>query len=161
MVLHCCRLLHQHHCRHMIHPHLLELELLTLWSRLWSFHTSLTWPSLLPFVFVVFEASLYLLCPHGRSSCYAMSSGRLGLAFLPVAPSYPLHIYMFAHLHSCDSSRHLHTHRRRSKFYGNSVAVKNPTFAYTIIIFIDRTSTYTIAFIHHREGRLGSVLGLV
>src|SRR6218665_1904628 len=67
----------------------------------------------------------------------------------------------FAHLHSCDSSRHLHTHRRRSKFYGNSVAVKNPTFAYTIIIFIDRTSTYTITFTHHREGRLGSVVGLV
>src|SRR6218665_3587391 len=78
----------------MIHPHLLELELLTLWSRLWSFHTSLPWPSLLPFVFVVFEASLYLLCPHGRSSCYAMSSGRLVIAFLPVAPSCPLHIYI-------------------------------------------------------------------
>src|SRR6218665_2385139 len=78
----------------MIHLHLLELELLTLWSRLWSFHTSLPWPSRLPFVFVVFEASLYLLCPHGRSSCYAMSSGRLGIAFLPVAPSCPLHIYI-------------------------------------------------------------------
>src|SRR6218665_1432577 len=75
----------------MIHPHLLELELLTLWSRLWFFHTSLSWPSLLAFVF---EASLYLLCPHGRSSYYAMSSGRLGIAFLPVAPSCPLHIYI-------------------------------------------------------------------
>jgi len=28
-----------------------------------------------------------------------------------------------------------------------------------IIIFIDRTSTYTITFMHHRDGRLG--LGLV
>src|SRR6218665_1527197 len=60
----------------MIHPHLLELELLTLWSMLWSFHTSLPWPSLLPFVFVVFEASLPIITsslpPHGRSSCYAI-----------------------------------------------------------------------------------------
>src|SRR6218665_1892240 len=141
----------------MIHPHLLELELLTLSSRLWSSHTSLPWPSLLPFVFVVFEASLYLLCPNGRSSCYAMSYGRLGIAFLPVAPSCSLHIYIV------ETHRDiiLHTHRRRSKFYGNSVAVKNPTFAYTIIIFIDWTSTYTITFTHHSEGRLGSVLELV
>ena len=49
----------------------------------------------------------------------------------------------------------MQTHRRRSKFYGNSVAAKNPTFAYAIIIFIDRTSTYTITFTHHREGGLG------
>src|SRR6218665_3426560 len=78
----------------MIDPHLLELELLTLWSRLWSFHTSLPRPSLLPFVFVVSQASLYLLCPHGRSSSYAMSSGRLGIVFLLVAPFCPLHIYI-------------------------------------------------------------------
>jgi len=41
------------------------------------------------------------------------------------------------------------------------VAVNNPTFAYNIIIFIDLTSTYTITFTHHREGRLRSGLGLV
>jgi len=35
------------------------------------------------------------------------------------------------------------------------VSENSPTFAYTIIIFIDRTSTYTISFTHHREGRLG------
>src|SRR6218665_3632365 len=89
----------------MIDPHLLELELLTLWSRLWSFHTSLPWPSLLPFLFVVSQASLYLLCQHGRSSCYAMSSGRLGIVFLLVAPSCPLHIYIVVtHDHT---SKHL------------------------------------------------------
>jgi len=51
--------------------------------------------------------------------------------------------------------------RRISKFCDNSVAENNPTFAYIIIIFIDRTSTYTITFMHRREGRLGSELGLV
>jgi len=35
------------------------------------------------------------------------------------------------------------------------MAESNPTFAYLIIIFINRTSTYIITFAHHREGRLG------
>src|SRR6218665_4072553 len=47
--------------------------------------------------------------------------------------------------------------RGRSKFrdYFNQI------FAYASIIFINRTSTYTITFTHHREGHLGSGLGLV
>ena len=40
-----------------------------------------------------------------------------------------------------------------SKFHHNSVVENNPTSAYTIIIFINRTSTSTIAFNHHNEGR--------
>jgi len=41
------------------------------------------------------------------------------------------------------------------------MAADNATFANNIIIFIDGTSTYTIIFTHHPEGRLWSGLGLV
>src|SRR6218665_1750104 len=46
--------------------------------------------------------------------------------------------------------------RPRCKFRHNSVAESSPTSAYTFIIFINRTSIYTITFMHLREGRLGS-----
>ena len=59
------------------------------------------------------------------------------------------------------SSGAVNTEAVLSKFCDNSVVVNNPTFAYNIIIFIDRTSTYTITFTHHYEGRLGSGIGLV
>src|SRR6218665_2667670 len=43
----------------------------------------------------------------------------------------------------------------KSRYRDNSVAENNPTFAYTIIIFIEWTYTYTITFKHHCEGHLG------
>jgi len=47
----------------------------------------------------------------------------------------------------------------QKKFCEYSVAESNPTFAYTIIIFTDRTSAYAVTFTHCCEGHLG--LGLL